>query len=63
MTHPEVGPASVADPMQVLVVIDRLKTLLKNSGVEQGVEGVLGDGKSIDLAWENARVLLTRQIL
>ena len=57
------GPASVADPMQVLVVIDRLKTLLKNSGVEQGVEGVLGDGKSIDLAWENARVLLTRQIL
>ena len=63
LAHPEVRPAGISDPVQVLVVLNRLKALLKNLGVEQGVESVLGDRKSIDLAWENARVLLTRQVL
>jgi len=41
--HEIVGPSGVLDAVQGIVVFDSAQTLLQNSRVQQGVQGVLGD--------------------
>ena len=41
LTHEEVGPAGVADSVQVLVVLDRVEALLQDLCVQHRVQGVL----------------------
>ena len=42
ISHQKVGPASILLSMEVLIMLDISKTILQNSSVEKGVEGVPG---------------------
>ena len=48
LSHPVVGPARVLGTMQVLVVFDGCKALLKNSRVQHWVQCVTGHGQGIN---------------
>ena len=63
LAHPVVGPASILRSVQHAVMLDSGKALLQDRSVQEWIEGVAGNAKSVDLARHNSLVLLRRQIL
>ena len=63
VSHEVGGPASILLSMEILIHLNISETILQNSSVEKGVQGVARCGKGVDTSGHNARILLISQIL